>query len=133
MTKITLKKQDMPATGEYRSLLKKIKADIQQTQLRATMAVTKELVMLYWRIGKHLAKKLRIEEKGARVAEQLARDLKIEFPDMTGFSLRNLRYMKQFAETYPSENVAAAAATIPWGHIMVLIDKLESKDQGILH
>ncbi len=57
--------------------------------------------------------------------ERLARDLKKEFPDVAGFSLRNLKYMRQFAESFPEANWAAAAAQIPWGHNMLLLDRLD--------
>ena len=73
--------------------------------------------MFYWRPGKILSEKAKEEGWGASTMERLARDLKIEFPDMAGFSLRNLKYMRQFAESFPDANLAAAAAQIPWsGH-----------------
>ena len=101
-----------------------LKADIQQTQLKAALSVTKELTMLYWRIGKALLKKSSQEGWGAKTLERLANDLLTEFPDSKGFSLRNLQYMRKFAESYTSENCAAAAAQIPWGHNMLLLDKI---------
>ena len=60
---------------------------------------------------------------GSSTMERLARDLKVEFPDMAGFSPRNLKYMRQFAESFPDANWAAAAAQIPWGHNMLLLDR----------
>jgi predicted nuclease of restriction endonuclease-like (RecB) superfamily len=57
--------------------------------------------------------------------ECLSRDLIRSFPDVKGFSLRNLHYMRKFAESYPDVNYAAAAAQIPWGHTMILLDKVK--------
>ncbi|MBF8262797.1 MAG: hypothetical protein HW387_462 [Parachlamydiales bacterium] len=59
--------------------------------------------------------------------ERLARDLKIEFPDITGFSLRNLHYMRKFAESYPDINYATAVAQIPWGHNILLLEKVDNQ------
>jgi predicted nuclease of restriction endonuclease-like (RecB) superfamily len=110
MTKTTLKKKDMPATREYSAFLDAVKADIIQSQLRTMQTLNKELVMLYWRIGRNLSEKSQKEGWGSKVIETLARDIKIAFPDLKGFSPRNLVYMKTFAEAYPEVNYAAAAA-----------------------
>lgn len=81
--------------------------------------------MLYWRIGKILIEKTKEEDWGAKPIERLSRDLKNDFPDITGFSVRNLQYMRKFSESYLNANYAAAAAQIPWGHNMLLLDKVE--------
>jgi len=110
----------------YAKLLEQIKMDIRQTQLRSALSITKELIMLYWRIGKILIEKTREEGWGAKPLEHLSRDLKSNFPDITGFSVRNLQYMRKFTEGYLDVNCAAAAAQIPWGHNMLLLDKVEN-------
>ena len=81
--------------------------------------------MLYWRIGKMLIERTREEGWGAKPLERLSRDLKNDFPDIAGFSVRNLQYMRKFSEGYLNANYAAAAAQIPWGHNMLLLDKVE--------
>jgi predicted nuclease of restriction endonuclease-like (RecB) superfamily len=129
MTKTILNGHPLPELKEYVNFFEHIKTDIIQTQLKATMAVTKEIVLLYWRIGKNLSEKANIDNWGTGVVETLARDIKIAFPDLTGFSLRNLHYMRRFFEAYPETNSAAAAAQIPWGHLMVLLDKLKEPNQ----
>lgn len=111
--------------NSYVRFFEKLKTDIKQTQLRASLSVTKELVLLYWRIGKMLSEKSDNEGWGAKTLERLARDLKAEFPDINGLSLRNLKYMRQFAEILSEANWAAAAAQIPWGHNMLLLDKIK--------
>jgi predicted nuclease of restriction endonuclease-like (RecB) superfamily len=119
------------ASKEYINFLTHIKNDILQTQLKAALSVTKELILLYWRIGKELSERMKTDGWGAKVIETLANDLKSNFPGMTGFSLRNLRYMRTFAEIYPDLNVATAVATLPWGHNLVLIEKLQDNEQRL--
>lgn len=116
---------------KYSQVFELLKSDIRQAQLRAALSVTKELTLLYWRTGKMLAEKVDKEGWGAKTLEKLARDLKEEFPDLSGFSLRNLKYMRQFAECFHDDNWAAAAAQIPWGHNMVLMDKIEKQEQRL--
>lgn len=113
----------------YRDVFEKLKNDIQQSQLRAALSITKELTLLYWRSGKVLLEKTEREGWGAKTLDRLARDLKAEFPDVTGFSRRNLHYMRKFAESYPDPNCAAAAAQIPWGHNMLLLDRVKDPDK----
>ena len=120
------KKTDVADSHSYTKLFEQLKSDIKQTQLRAALSVTKELIMLYWRTGKMLSVKIQDKGWGAKTLEKLARDIRKEFPDVTGFSWRNLKYMRQFAESFPEANWAAAAAQIPWGHNMLLLDKLDN-------
>jgi len=115
----------------YIAFLEHLKSDIQKTQLQAALAVTKELIMLYWRIGKMLSKEITREKWGAKTVERLANDLQSSFPDISGFSARNLKYMRKFADCYQESNWAAAAAQIPWGHNMVILDKIEDQDQRL--
>ncbi len=119
-----VKKNELAIPKSYAKVFEQLKADIQQTQLKAALSVTKELTMLYWRTGKVLLKRSSKEGWGAKTLERLANDLLAEFPDVKGFSLRNLQYMRKFADSYPDENYAAAAAQIPWGHNMLLLDKI---------
>src|ERR1700733_2624927 len=113
----------------YSQVFELLKSDIRQAQLRAALSVTRELTLLYWRTGKMLAEKVNKEGRGAKTLERLARDIKEEFPGLSGFSLRNLKYMRQFAECFP--NWAAAAAQIPWGHNMVILDKIGKQEQRL--
>lgn len=130
-TSSIVKKNELVDSISYIKALEQIKTDIQQSQLRAAISVTKELTMLYWRIGKMLSEKVSTEGWGAKVIEKLARDLAASFPDLSGFSFRNMKYMRQFAECYQDPNWAAAAAQIPWGHNMLILDVLEDIDQRI--
>lgn len=124
------KRGEVIEAKSYGEFLENIKADIQESQMRAALSVTKELIMLYWRIGKMLAEKIDKEGWGAKTVERIAKDLLSAFPDVSGFSVRNLQYMKKFAYFHENVNCAAAAAQIPWGHNLLLMDKIKtSKEQ----
>jgi predicted nuclease of restriction endonuclease-like (RecB) superfamily len=115
----------------YKQLFEHIKKDILQSQLRAAAAVNKELIMLYWRIGKALCERINEEGWGAKIIDTLSNDLKRSFPDITGFSVRNLKYMRKFAEAYPDDNCAMVVAQIPWGHNITLIERVDSLEKRL--
>lgn len=131
MKKNVVSPVDSVSTKKYAQLLEKLKNDIQQAQLRAALSVTKELTMLYWRIGKALSQKIGAEEWGSKTIERLAFDLRLSFPNVAGFSVRNLKYMRKFADSYQGLNCATAVAQIPWGHNIVLMEKLADSDQRL--
>lgn len=114
----------MPPEG-YGDWLTDLKGRIHNAQQRATLAVNRELVLLYWQIGHDILTRQVQQGWGAKVIERLAQDLRAAFPAMKGFSPRNLKYMRAFAEAWPeAEFVQQAAAQLPWGHNLVLLDKL---------
>lgn len=116
---------------EYSTFLEQIKTDIRQTQLHASLSITKELILLYWRIGNGLSQKISAEGWGAKTVKRLAKDLESSFPGVSGFSLRNLQYMRKFADCYPGPNCATAVAQIPWGHNIVLLEQLTDLEKRI--
>ena len=119
-----------PMSPEYASWLTELKARIHSAQLRAALAVNRELVLLYWQIGRDILERQGREGWGARVIDRLSRDLRGAFPEMKGFSPRNLKYMKAFAEAWPDlAFVQQAAAQLPWFHLCTLIDKLKSAEE----
>jgi predicted nuclease of restriction endonuclease-like (RecB) superfamily len=125
-----VKSQSLP--GNYQALLQELKQRIRESQLRASVAVNRELVLLYWRIGRDILIRQERERWGAKVIDRLAADLKKAFPEMKGFSPRNLKYMRAFAETWPDEEfVQQVAAQIPWFHNCVLLDKLQRQEDRI--
>ncbi len=131
MKKNTVKKSDNLASKAYVKLLDQLKKDIHQTQLLVALAITKELIMLYWRTGKMISEKITSEKWGTKTIERLAKDLQTSFPDVSGFSARNLKYMRKFADCYQENNYAAAAAQIPWGHNMVIMDRIKDQNQRV--
>jgi predicted nuclease of restriction endonuclease-like (RecB) superfamily len=107
----------------YDSFLKDLKDRIQHAQLRAALSANRELVLLYWSIGKDILVPQKEQGWGAKVIDRLAADLQKAFPDMTGFSPRNLKYMRAFAEAWPEEPIVQQlVAQIPWGHIVRILD-----------
>ena len=84
----------------YGALLADLKRRVRSAQVRAALSVNRELVLLYWHIGREILRSQQAEGWGTKVIERLARDLRREFPDMTGLSPRNLKYMRSFAEAY---------------------------------
>lgn len=103
--------------NSYSVLLQEIKRRIRESQLRASVSVNRELVLLYWRIGREILLRQEREHWGAKVIGSLAADLKKTFPDMRGFSPRNLKYMLAFAEAWPDEEfVQVVLAQITWYH-----------------
>lgn len=125
--KISKNKQPVsliPST--YAETLKALKERIRIAQIKASLSVNEKLLELYWDIGKTIVEKQKEEGWGAKVIDRMAKDLKTAFPKMTGLSARNMLYMKQFAEAYPDFAITQqVAAKIPWGHNMVLIDRVK--------
>ena len=110
----------------YDEFLLELKERIRSAQVRAALAVNRELVLLYWQIGRDILSQQQQQGWGAKVISQLAKDLKKAFPEMKGFSPRNLKYMRAFAEAYPDETLMQQlAAQIPWFHNCVLLDKVK--------
>lgn len=115
----------MPEPNGYAAWLADLKDRINSAQQRATSAVNRELVGLYWHIGRDILARQAEQGWGAKVIERLANDLRTAFPDMKGFSPRNLKYMRAFAEAWPElEFVQAVLAQLPWYHQLALLDKL---------
>jgi predicted nuclease of restriction endonuclease-like (RecB) superfamily len=86
---------------KYNQWLGELKTNIHQSRLQTALKVNTDMLLLYWYIGKQITEKIAAEGWGTKVIEQLADDLQKEFPDMKGFAVRSLLYMKQFAVIYP--------------------------------
>lgn len=110
----------------YRSWLTDLKQHVEHARQRAAASANRELVTLYWQIGRDILERQQRQGWGAKVIDQLARDLKDAFPDMRGFSPRNLKYMRALAQAWPApEFVQQAVAQLPWSHVVTLLDKLK--------
>lgn len=115
---------------QYSSWLAELKLRIQAAQQRATLSVNRELILLYWQIGQDILQRQQTQGWGAKVIEQLAKDLTAAFPEMKGFSRRNLLYMRSFAEEWPDfEIVQQAVAHLPWGQNLLLLTKLKTAQE----
>ncbi|KVT69985.1 hypothetical protein WK56_18745 [Burkholderia ubonensis] len=115
-----------PWGDDYRSWLTDLKQRVEHARQRAAASANRELVTLYWQIGRDILERQQLQGWGAKVIDQLARDLKDAFPDMRGFSPRNLKYMRALAQAWPApEFVQQAVAQLPWSHVVTLLDKLK--------
>lgn len=119
-------------SGAYDQFLHRLKERIRHAQVRAALAVNRELVLLYWQMGQEILLRQREQGWGAKVISKLAKDLRIAFPDMKGFSRTNLLYMRAFAEAYPNEDfVQQLAGQIPWFHHCILLDKVKDAEERL--
>ena len=114
-------------TTEYLSIIENIKHEINAAQYRAAVHVNADMLLLYYDIGCVIN-----EHKtwGSKFIDNLAADIRLAFPKSKGYSVRNLKYMAKFAETYPErEFVQQVVAQIPWGHNIVILDKVNNLEE----
>lgn len=117
---------------DYNIFLRELKERIRNAQVRAALSINRELVLLYWQIGQDILNRQQQQGWGTKVIDTLAADLQKAFPEMKGFSSRNLKYMRSFAETYPNfEFVQAPLAQITWYHNIALIEKVKSTEERL--
>jgi predicted nuclease of restriction endonuclease-like (RecB) superfamily len=117
-----------PAAQLYLAFLEEVKKRIRTAQVRTVLAAHAELVLHYWDLGRMISEKQGREGWGARVIDRLAADVRKTFPKLAGYSVRNLKYMKAFAEEWPTRTkVQQLAAQIPWMHNCMLLDKIKDK------
>jgi len=132
MTQSTIEPPQEVLSKEYKFFLKQIKERILTSQVKAALAVNKELISLYWEIGTALHKKQEEQGWGAQTIEKLALDLRTSFPNQKGFSHRNLKYMVHFAKKYPDFEIGQQlVAQIPWGHNILIMQKLKSLEERL--
>ena len=113
----------LPNDEAYIQFLDGLKERIRAAQVRAALAVNREMLLLYRQIGRDLLERQRTLRWGAKTIDRLAADLRRAFPELKGFSRRNLHYMRAFAEAYPDEQfVQQVVAQLPWGHHVRLLD-----------
>ena len=116
-------------SNEYLSIVESIKKEIRTAQYRATVRVNRELLTLYHSIGNIINKH---KTWGNKFIENLAADIKLSFPDATGYSVRNLKYMAKFSSRFPNQEIVQAAlAQITWYHHIALMDKVKRPEEHI--
>ncbi len=115
----------MKQVTAYDNWLADLKHRIRTAQTRAALAVNSQLVLLYWGIGRDILDRQQREGWGAKIVDQLAIDLRHEFPEMKGFSRSNLMYMRAFAAAWTDfEFVQVVLGQLPWYHQIALLDKI---------
>lgn len=124
----------IPATsvelpGNYADFLKQIKQRVKTERLKAVLSANAAQILMYWDIGHDILQKQELAGWGAKVIDRLACDLKESFPEMNGFSARNLKYMRKFAEEWPErEIVQRTVAQITWRSNLTLLEKLKEQE-----
>lgn len=113
----------------YPRVLTELKQRVRAAQQRVRRRVNGELVTLYWSIGRTILEQQERRGWGSSVIDRLARDLSLAFPGMSGLSATNLRYMRSAALAWPGANLPQAVGDLPWGHVRVLLDKLDSAEE----
>ena len=115
--------------NQYLSLVDQVKKEIRSSQYSAALAVNRELTLLYYRIGKIINQH---KKWGNKFIDNLSKDLRLEYPESSGYSVRNLKYMSKFAELYPDEEIVQEVlAQITWYHNVTLMDKIKNNDISI--
>ncbi len=127
---LVAKQSDLP--NGYTELLDSLKAEITAARTQAALKVNQELICLYWRVGRHILYQQEAEGWGSKVIDRLSSDLRRTFPRMKGLSRTNLHYMRAFAAAWTDkEIVQQLAGQLPWGHNMVLLDRIETQDTRV--
>lgn len=154
-------KEIIKTDKNYLLTLEDIKQKIKTAQVKAHLSVNKEMLILYWQIGKAIVEKQEKEGWGAKITRKLSEDLGKTFPNMRGFSYTNVRYMQRFAENYPDLLICQALLgkmdnntivqepvaqleknifvqegftqilNITWYHNIALLDKVKNKEQRL--
>ena len=116
----------------YLEFIEKIKTEIQKQRVSVVMNANAGMICLYWNIGRDILAKQEEEGWGTKIIDRMAKDLKEAFPDMSGFSPRNIKYMRKFAQCWPDyEIVQRVVAQIPWRTNISLMDKLKTEEERI--
>jgi predicted nuclease of restriction endonuclease-like (RecB) superfamily len=116
----------------YVTALKTLKEKIRIAQIKASLSVNSEMICLYWEIGKTIVEQQKTQNWGDKTVQKLSSDLQKEFPNMKGFSYRNVKYMKQFYKEYQDVIIGQAPlAQLPWYHNIALLEKLDNNNERL--
>ncbi len=116
----------------YGPLLDELKPKISTERVRVVLAANSAMVLLYWDIGQTILERQQQQGWGAKVIDRLSADLREAFPDMSGLSARNLKYMQAFAQAWPDRAIVQEAlAQITWYHNITLLEKLNRAEERL--
>ncbi len=119
--------KNMPQS--YQSFIVELKKQIKSERLKTVLSANQSMIILYWKIGKSILEQQKKQGWGAKIIDRMSFDIKEEFPSLSGFSPRNLKYMRKFADAWPNfEIVQRTVALIPWRSNITLLDKLKDSD-----
>lgn len=110
---------------DFKNVICKIKNEIKTSQVKTMLEANKNLIMLYFRIGKIISEN---SNYGNKFIDNISMEIKLDFPYLKGFSSRNLKYMKRFYLEYKNDEIMQQlVAQLPWGHNLLLIEKFKDK------
>ncbi|WP_196886226.1 YhcG family protein [Aureivirga sp. CE67] len=129
MTKIAYNQE------EYKSWIQTLKSRVQFAKQKVALSVNQQLIELYWELGKEITTKMENAKWGSGVIDKISSDLRIAFPDMKGFSRRNIYAIKQWYTFYSQKYafVPQSVAQIPWGHHRMIVSKIKDIDEAIFY
>lgn len=129
--------KELITDSNYKSWIKSLKENIYSAQIKASIAVNEEMLRLYWNLGKDICDNQFESSYGSKFFETLSRDLKSAFPDVQGFSVSNLKYMKRFYLFYKEirhqlgDEFENQIFVIPWRHHIEIFTKAKSKEEAL--
>ena len=128
---------------EYKNWLESLKNSFRSSQIKASIKVNTTLLEFYWDLGGQILEKQEEHKWGSGFLEELSHDLSAEFPDLKGFSYRNIRFIRQWyvfwqqgAAKIENENwqqLVAILFQVPWGHHQIILNKIKNIDEAIYY
>lgn len=125
-------------TTEYKEFIKHLKQRVREVQIKASLQVNSTLLKFYWEIGKEIVQKQEKAHWGSGFLKNMSQDLIEEFPDVKGFSHRNLKYIRQWylfysTQTQKGQHVVAQLVQIPWGQNLHIVTKCKDINQALFY
>ncbi len=125
---------DRLVSKDYAEFLEELKVKVSTSRYKAARAANQELILLYYQIGKEIVQRQDLHGWGAKIIDQLSKDLASAFPEMKGFSPRNLKYMRKFSLEYQDDAfVQQAVAQLPWGHNVFLMNLVPDYQERLFY
>ncbi len=133
-----MKSPELSTDSNYKNWLVAIKQTFLKSQLKAAVRVNSSLLEFYWQLGSEIVEKQKVSRWGDGFLKQLSQDLSSEFPDVKGFSLRNIKYIRQWYRFYMTDSIigqqlVAQLCQIPWGHNIAIITKSSSHEEALYY
>ena len=133
----------LAGNGDFKKWVSQLKNDIRSTQIKAAVKVNAEMLRLYWRMGADICEKQKLASWGDGWLKELSRELMAEFPEMKGFSHRNLQYIRQWFQFYNEQVTFAQQVvaqigeevffSVPWGHHLYIISQCKDVDKAMFY
>ena len=133
----------LAGNGDFKKWVSQLKNDIRSTQIKAAVKVNAEMLRLYWRMGADICEKQKLASWGDGWLKELSRELMAEFPEMKGFSHRNLKYIRQWFQFYNEQVTFGQQAvaqigeevffSVPWGHHLYIISQCKDADKAMFY